>query len=100
MNSKNTISNKSLSTEQSFLAIALKKLTRRELQVLILLSSAETKKNATQSVKAIVSSLHYANSSAWSILKSLREMRLIEYNKGSYLELSSSAEVLVKEISK
>lgn len=101
MNSKNLIKNQSSSIKQSFLAIALKKLTKKERQVLIFISSAMVKKNATQIAKDISLSLNCAESSAWSILKSLREMKLIEYDKnGSELQLSKSAKILIGGMTK
>ena len=97
MNSKklNKI-NQQNSLEQSFVALASIKLTVKEKKVLAFLSSRESSKNATQTINEISSLLGCAESTAWSVLRSLRSLKLVDYdNHGSLLEISVSAQLLI-----
>jgi len=96
MNSKklNKINKQNL--EQSFIALASVKLTSKEKKVLAFLSSREFFKNATQTVNELSLLLGCAQSTSWSVLRSLRSLKLINYeNNGTVLELSASARLLV-----
>ena len=78
------------------LAVAGKKLNKKEKQALVFLSGREGK-NATSTVKDLSVSLGCAESTSWSILNSLREMKLITYEKESLLVvLSGESKVLVR----
>ena len=79
MNSKklNKINKQNL--EQSFIALASVKLTPKEKKVLAFLSSREFFKNATQTVNELSLLLGCAQSTSWSVLRSLRSLKLINY---------------------
>ncbi len=95
MKSTTILSNQQI-IKQSFLALASSKLTVKERKVISMLLQNKNVKNATQTVKDISSSLSCAPSTAWSVLRSLKSMHLVNYGEKTLLEISESGKLLVK----
>lgn len=86
------------SVRESFMAIALKKLNKNEKDALSFLSRRIIIKNATQTAKELKEYLKCAESTSWNTLRSLRALKLVEYNKNEgILKLSNSAKFLLEE---
>ena len=89
-----------LSFKESFIAIALIKLNKKEKQKLKILAQKETQENATQTVRNLVIVLNCAPSTVWATIRSLRSLNLISYNrpKEDSLSLSKTALFLVEKL--
>ena len=98
MKSINLISNKNLSVRQSFLAVAKCKLNIKEKTGLKFMARNKSN-NATQAAKALSINLDCAESTGWSILRSLRSLNLIEYSRTEkqQLVLSKAGKFLLRE---
>ena len=86
------------SVKDCFLAIASRKLNNRERQTLLYLSKRKINKNATNTAKDIALNLKCAESTAWTLIRSLKSVGLLTYEDGSFsLKLSKPAQLFVKE---
>ena len=95
---KNISANESSSLTSCFLAIASRKLNKREKLTLALLNRAEEKKSATKTAKALALDLQCAESTVWSTLRSLRSLGLVMVDQEQdVLTLSRSAKLIVRE---
>ncbi|MEK6825417.1 MAG: HTH domain-containing protein [Nanoarchaeota archaeon] len=95
---KNISANESSSLTSCFLAIASRKLNKKEKQTLALLNSIEEKKSATQTAKALAQELQCAESTVWATLRSLRSLGLVTVDQeNEVLALSRSARLIVRE---
>ena len=94
MNSKQLIKNET-SVSKVLVAIALKKLTKKEKKILRIVSSLKLTESTTSVVNEISENLGYSKSATWLVLRSLREMNLIFYGKGSKLMISKSAKIII-----
>ena len=94
---KNTSATELSLLTSCFLAIANTKLNKREKQALALLNSAEEKKAATQTAKALAQELQCAESTIWATLRSLRSLGLVVYDQEQeVLTLSHTARLIVQ----
>ncbi len=78
----------------SFIALASKKLTAREKKALKIIFDKEEHERTTQTVKNLAQELNCAESTSWSILRSLNSLGLLE-KESDKIVLSLSALLLV-----
>ena len=89
----NLIENKE-AIKQAFEALAQCKLTNKEKQTLNFFSKRKLAVNTTQLAKELTIYLNCKESTVWSVLRSLRKLRLIDDAKG-FLEISNEGNIAI-----
>ncbi|MBM3232771.1 hypothetical protein FJZ18_01230 [Candidatus Pacearchaeota archaeon] len=85
------------SVTSCFLAIASRKLNRREKLVLGLIASSEEKRTATKTAQSLAEQLQCAESTIWATLRSLRSLGLVVCEQEQEaLTLSRTAKIFIK----
>ncbi|MBI2106948.1 hypothetical protein HY500_04225 [Candidatus Woesearchaeota archaeon] len=105
MTQKIRLSNGELkSLKRGLIYLASAKLTKKQKQTLLMVSSKELGINATELVINISKELNCSQSTAWNNLRSLRNFGLIESgckeNKGQKVTLTSAGELINTEVNK
>lgn len=97
LNNKNNSALQCSSLTSCFIAIAARKLNKKEKLALAFIAQSEEKKSATKTAKTLTMQLACAESTAWATLRSLRELNLIMYDEEqSVLTLSRPAKMFTR----
>ena len=84
--------------ERLLVTMASQKLTKREKKTLSFLFHRSENKNATQTVKDLKDFLDCAESTAWNVLRSLRSLKLVDYDSiNSTLTVSDEVKLFIRE---
>lgn len=92
--------NEIISMKNSFIALAIRKLTKKEISAIKTISTIRSRMNSTQIVKVLSEEISCAESTAWMILRSLIKMKLVILeNKKNNVTLTKAGEILIDSLS-
>ncbi len=95
MNTKSISKLREKNIQSAFIALASKKLTAREKMALKIIFEKEEQERMTQTVKYLAQQLNCAESTSWSIVRSLHSLELIA-KESEKIVLSPSALIFMR----
>jgi hypothetical protein len=96
MRSNNKFNNL-ISLKNTFIALASKKLTKKERLAIEIISKIKEPKNSNKIVEIISNQINCAKSTSWAVFRSLIKMRLIIIEKErNKVVITKSAKLLIK----